>query len=191
MANRVAMICSTALLSSPNTIPHIGTGFCLLSPRIIVTAKHVLENYSDLVVIATSEGLFDRTSIIHKHPIADIAAIVVSKSFAEKLEMCELISDSARNRDVLISEDVMSYGFPQLGNEMPIPARVLKGHIMRKYNDEISGNECFEVAMPAFFGQSGSPILLDSIDDERYAKAIGIVSSSVSVSSEKNKVISG
>lgn len=187
LANRVFKILSSERLLTKDRNPHLGTGFSVLNSRIVVTAGHVVENCHDLVVYSAPAFSVDRTSLIFRHPSADIAALVVSKKFSENVESWDLLSDPSNDSEIFIGENVWSIGYPQLGIEKPIPERLLKGHIMRMFNDCVSGTEHFEVAMPAFFGQSGSPILLQSIHKIRDTKAIGLVSKSVGVSSNINE----
>ena len=168
--------------------PPIGTGFLINSPEIVLTADHVVREQSCVRIVNTSiKGLSMTTSCrIINHQAADIAAIILPKDAWKSSEPFELGFPPAGYSDHPLGEEVLSYGFPQMGTEKPIPPRLMKGHLQRQfqYQDELYEYKSFELGFPAFHGQSGSPVILDNLTKGARKKVIGLVTKSISFKSE-------
>lgn len=173
----------------PLGVPPIGTGFQIQRAGCVLTASHVLNDQDTVWVVNTSGKQLEviESGRIIKHPKADLAAIMIPSTTREKTEYYELGTPPAEYGDFPLGEEVASYGYPKLGCEMPIAPRLMKGHIQRRFEhqDETYAYAAFELAFPAFPGQSGSPIFLDNLTSNARNQVIGIVTRSISFTSEE------
>lgn len=172
--------------STPQGFP-CGTGFAVLRPNVVVTAAHVVEPYlpDPPRVVDTSRDRLRYLEVekVVRHPSADVAALIVKSGAEGCFRVAEL------NKDYYLGDEVMSCGFPLVGVEKPIPRRVMKGHIQMVFDRRSrvdSGYEykAYELAFPAFPGQSGAPVILDHLcvlEPRQYA--VAVVTESVSYSS--------
>ena len=73
-----------------------------------------------------------------------------------------------------------------MGVEKPIPPRLMKGHIQRRfqYRDQRYNYSSYELGFPAFHGQSGSPVFLDNLTPHARNKVVGVVTRWISFRSE-------
>lgn len=176
----------TFMLFTPQGFP-CGTGFAVLRPNVVITAAHVVEPHlpDPPRVVDTSQDRLRYLEVekVVRHPSADVAALIVKNGGEGCFRIAEL------NKDYYLGDEVMSYGFPLVGVEKPIPRRVMKGHIQMVFDRQSrvdSGYEykAYELAFPAFPGQSGAPVILDHLrvlKPRQYA--VAVVTESVSYSS--------
>ena len=164
-----------------------GTGFAVLKPNIVITAAHVVEAHlPDLPqVVDTSQDqlrLLEVETVV-RHPHADVAALIVKNDNEGCFRVAEF------NKDYCLGDEILSCGFPMIGLEQPIPRRVMKGHIQMVFDrqrraDSDYAYKAYELAFPAFPGQSGAPVILDHLRvPEPRQYAVGVVTDSVSYSS--------
>ena len=158
------------------------------SHDLVLTADHVVRNQARVRVMNTSgQNLrIGQSSCIMRHQAADVAAIILPAGTWKDAENFELGFPNAGFADHPLGEGVLSYGFPQMGAEKPIPPRLMKGHLQRRFqcHDEHYTYSSFELGFPAFHGQSGSPVILDNLAPQARNTAIGVVTRSVSFRSE-------
>ena len=176
----------TFMLFTPQGAP-CGTGFAVLRPDVIITAGHVVEPYlpDPPRVVDTSQDRLRYLEVekVVRHPSADVAALIVKNGVEGCFRVAEL------SKDYYLGDEVISCGFPLVGVEKPIPRRVMKGHIQMVFHRRSrvdSGYEykAYELAFPAFPGQSGAPVILDNLrvlNPRQYA--VAVVTESVSYSS--------
>ena len=176
----------TFMVFTPQGVPG-GTGFAVLRPNVVITAAHVVEPHlPDLPRVVDTSQKSLRYLDVEKvvcHPSADVAALIVKNASNGCFRLAEF------NKDYYLGDEIMSYGFPMVGTEKPIPSRVMKGHIQMEFNRRPRGDsayeyKAFELAFPAFPGQSGAPVILDHFrvpEPRKYAA--GVVTESVSYSS--------
>ena len=177
----------TFMVFTPQGAPN-GTGFAVLRPNVVITAAHVVEAYlPDLPrVLDTSQNPLKHLDVetVVLHPSADVAALIVKNAN----EGC-FFRLAEFNKDYYLGDEILSYGFPLVGNEKPIPPRLMKGHIQMVFDRRPRSNsayeyKAYELAFPAFHGQSGAPVILDNLlvpEPRQYAA--GVVTESVSYSS--------
>ena len=156
----------TFMVFTPQGAPN-GTGFAVLRPNVVITAAHVVEAYlPDLPrVLDTSQNPLKYLDVetVVLHPSADVAALIVKNAN----EGC-FFRLAEFNKDYYLGDEILSYGFPLVGNEKPIPSRLMKGHIQRVFDrrprsDSAYEYKAYELAFPAFHGQSGAPVILDHL----------------------------
>ena len=168
--------------------PPIGTGFSVNRSELVLTANHVVKGHSRVLVVNTSgqELQIVPSSRIVFHPSADIAAILLPAGVWNGAEYFELGIPPSGYPDFPLGEEVASYGYPQMGVEKPIPPRLMKGHLQRRfqYRDQGYIYSSYELGFPAFHGQSGSPVFLDNLTPRAREKAVGVVTKSISFRSE-------
>ena len=180
----------TFMIFTPQGVPArpCGTGFAVLRPNVVITAAHVVEDYlPDLPrVVDTSKKTLKHLDVetVITHPSADVAALIVKNANEDCFfRLAEF------NKDYYLGDEILSYGFPLIGNEKPIPTRLMKGHIQRVFDrlplgDSAYEYKAYELAFPAFPGQSGAPVILDNFRvSEPRNYAAGVVTESVSYSS--------
>ena len=189
MRDRVFMI--FALQVSDDVVSDVvpaGTGFTMLRRNLVLTAAHVakacLPKIPIVVDTSGNELRYPSVKDVVFHPDADVAALIVERDDGDCLRPAK------REKDYYLGDEVLSYGFPMLGTEKPIPGRLMKGHIQRIFHHrgfthgEEYAYEAYELAFPAFPGQSGAPVILDNLrvtSPRRHA--VGIVTRSASYSS--------
>ena len=181
----------TFMVFTPQGVP-AGTGFAVLRPNIVLTAAHVVEAHlPDLPqVVDTSQDQlrFLEVETVVRHPRADVAALIVR----HRNEVCFRVAEL--NRDYYLGDEIVSCGFPMIGVEQPIPLRVMKGHVQMVFDSQRRADsdyayKAYELAFPAFPGQSGAPVVLDNLRvAEPRLYAVGIVTDSVSYSSVQGDV---
>ena len=168
----------------------IGTGFNLERLSLVLTAHHVLQDQRRVYVVNTSGPELLTTPSYHivRHPVADVAAIILPKDTWKDAECFVLGVPPTDYSDFPLGEDVLSYGYPQMGLEKPVPPRLMKGHIQRqfRYMDGRYDYLARELGFPAFHGQSGSPVFLDNARNN----VVGVVTRSISFRSESEGEIS-
>ena len=186
---RIFMLFSLDHIGDLGDVVPIGTGFGIDKPGIVLTAHHVIKKITNIRVVSTfySPPLNIEVDDIVAHPHADIAALLIKEQ--KLLEYFKIGKPPDGYNDFPLGEDVISYGFPMMGTERPIPPRMMKGHIQRigPYKDDEYYYSAYELGFPSFHGQSGSPILRDFARNE----AIGIVTKSVSFTSENEGNLAG
>ena len=169
--------------------PPIGTGFCVSRPEVVLTAHHVVKDENQVHVLNTSGKKLQmvRSSKVISHPTADVAVIIIPGGAWHDAEQFELGIPPTGYSDFPLGEEVISYGFPHMGAEKPIPPRLMKGHLQRQfqYKDEHYTYSSYELGFPAFPGQSGSPVVLDNFTPNARQNAIGVVTRSISFKSER------
>ena len=177
----------TFMVFTPQGVPG-GTGFAVLRPNVVITAAHVIEAYlPDLPrVVDTSQiqlKYLDVETVV-THPSADVAALIVKNA---NEGCCFRLAEF--NKDYYLGDEILSYGFPLVVNEKPILPRLMKGHIQMVFDRRPRGDsayeyKAYELAFPAFPGQSGAPVILDHLRvPEPRQYAAGVVTESVSYSS--------
>ena len=103
--------------------------------------------------------LHTKVDHIVPHPQADIAALVVEPD--DRLDHFDIGTPKKGFAEFPLGESVSSFGYPSL--EKPVQPRLMKGHIQRQFRHRKDGYDyrAFELAFPAFPGQSGSPVFDD------------------------------
>ena len=169
--------------------PPIGTGFNVLRPELVLTADHVVQGQSRVLVVNTSDPKLQilPSSRIITHPTADIAAIILPAGIWHDAEYFELGIPPSGYPDFPLGEEIASYGYPQMGVEKPIPPRLMKGHLQRRFqfSDQHYTYSSYELGFPAFHGQSGSPVFLDNLTPNARSKALAIVTRWISFTIRK------
>lgn len=169
LARRVFMV----FQATPAKVHPIGTAFGIAKPGLILTAHHVVKDIpaANLLVCCTAYSalLNVRVDRIVPHSDADAAVLLVNPD--ERLEHFEIGTPRDGFDEFPLGEDVLSYGFPPL--EKPVKPRLMKGHIQSQFREREDGYDyrAFELAFPAFPGQSGSPVF----GDWRRNSVMGIV----------------
>ena len=141
----------------------IGTAFGIERPGLILTARHVVEGMreANLRLCCTAYRPLLHTKVDHivPHPQADIAALVVEPD--DRLDHFDIGTPKKGFAEFPLGESVSSFGYPSL--EKPVQPRLMKGHIQRQFRHRKDGYDyrAFELAFPAFPGQSGSPVFDD------------------------------
>lgn len=181
--------------------PPIGTGFGLKRSGLVLTADHVVGSMSKVLVVNTygADLQMVLSSRIIPHRTADVAAILLPTDIWQDTEYFELGFPPTGYSDFPLGEEVLSYGYPQMGIEKPIPPRLMKGYIQRQteYKRQFENrNQPYsysghELSFPAFHGQSGSPVVLDNHTPSARNKAIGIVTDYISFTSENKEDLLG
>ena len=181
--------------------PPIGTGFGLKRSGLVLTADHVVGDMSKVLVVNTygSDLQMVLSSRIIPHHTADVAAIMLPTDIWHDAEYFELGTPPPGYFDFPLGEEVLSYGYPQMGIEKPIPPRLMKGYIQRQteYKRQFGNRNqpycysCHELSFPAFHGQSGSPVVLDNLTPGARNKVIGIVTDYISFTSEHKEDLLG
>ena len=187
LSKRTFMLFSTSI----NDVSPIGTAFGIAKPGLVLTADHVVGNHppQSLVLACTYYSPLYMASVqrIERHPDADVAALFVGEKDAERLEHFEIGVPSdmySGYADYPLAEEVLAYGFPMMGNEKPIPPRMMKGHIQARYaytSPPRYRYHAYELAFPAFPGLSGSPVFCDLTNRNA---AVAVVTSSIAYSSQ-------
>lgn len=191
MENAISLGKRVFMIFAETNGPPIGTGFNLEKPGLVLTAHHVVENQNSVLVVNNSGSVLriERSARIIRHPSADVAAILLQPDIWEDTEHFRIGSPPQGYRDFPLGTEVASYGYPVMGAEKPVNARLMRGHIQRtfKYSDTSYQYQSFELGFPAFAGQSGSPVFLDDVyyPDPRN-QAVGIVTRWVVFSTEEN-----
>ncbi len=163
---------------------HLGTGFRAGRPGLAVTARHLVKNedMSRLLVMDWMYASPVGVSRIH-HPAheadkkpPDLAVLELDGTHDE-LEFFQM-----GGRRVELGAPVASYGYPQHTTREGVTPRMMFGHVQRHYHfgqfdhhDEPWSYPAIEVGFPAFPGQSGSPVMLDS----RINLVVGVVTTSL------------
>ena len=174
------------MIFTPQGVPG-GTGFAVLRPNVVITAAHVVEaclpDLPRVLDTSKTKPRFLDVETVVCHPSADVAALIVKNASAGCFRVAEF------NKDYYLGDEILSYGFPLVGTEKPIPPRLMKGHIQMVFDRRPRGDsayeyKAYELAFPAFPGQSGAPVILDHLrvpEPRKYAA--GVVTESVSYSS--------
>ena len=171
----------------------IGTGFGVAKPGIVLTANHVVKDvpYNQLSVVCifySPPVSICKVNKVINHPEVDVAALIIKPE--KPLEHFRIGTPQPGQNDFPLAEDVLSYGFPILLNEKPVQPRMMKGHIQRHflYKDKEYAYQAYELGFPAFPGQSGSPVCPDLTNRDT---VIGVVTRSISFSSEQSETMAG
>lgn len=181
--------------------PPIGTGFGLKRSGLVLTADHVVRGRSNVLVVNTYGSALQMvpSSRIIPHHTADVAAIILPTDIWHSAEYFELGTPPPEYFDFPLGEEVLTYGYPQMGVEKPIPPRLMKGCIQRQteYKRQFGNRNqpycypCHELSFPAFHGQSGSPVVLDNFTPDARNKVIGVVTDYISFTSENKEDLLG
>lgn len=161
----------------------VGTAFGIERPGLVLTARHVVEGKQEasLRLCCTSYRPLVHKRIDHivSHPEADIAALVLEPD--DRLDHFDIGTPEKGFAEFPLGEGVASYGFPSVKEQ--VQPRFMKGHIQRHFRNRDHGYDyrAFELAFPAFPGQSGSPVFKDSNRQE----VVGLVTASTSYFSTK------
>lgn len=176
----------TFMVFTPQGVP-CGTAFAVLRPNVVITAAHVVEPHlpDPPVVVDTSQDRlrFLEVEKVVCHPSADVAALITKNG----VEGCFRVAEF--DKDYYLGDEIISCGFPLVGVEKPIPHRIMRGHIQmvfdhRSHIDPGYEYKAYELAFPAFPGQSGAPVILSNLRVRHPRKyAVGVVTESVSYSS--------
>ena len=171
---------------SPADDPIIrGTEF-RVAPNVVVTAKHVVENYREcLVGTAPKSGgvIVTLAESIHMEPSgkADLAVLVLEEQ-DPPLDYLKIMPSHGYG---MLGAPVSSYGYAaEKGGGFT--QRFLVGHVQRSYKYPWHDNpdkrqeryEAYELSFPAFGGQSGSPICLREVPDPYRHRVVAIVTNS-------------
>ena len=159
----------------------LGTGFRLIRPDLIVTARHVADQCQPCFVASWGR---DGKSIelVHRvetppDPKADIAALLIESSRA--WEHFRLTAPPAFE----LGQRVGSFGYPVV--EDGLTPRMLLGHIQRVYEYEDEHGRyryaARELSFPSFGGQSGSPVFSNEIGPRARENAIAVITNSTVV----------
>ena len=176
--------------TKPDNNPCIGTAFSVKRSNLLLTAAHVVRDIERILVTCTyySPLVNYKVDKVVSHPRADLAALYIKNN--SKFGHFDIgnPSDVYPNYDEYpLAEDILSYGFPLVGNEKPIKPRMMKGHIQSKYDhtspDRRYKYRAYELSFPAFPGLSGSPVFRDLNNRN---EVIGIVTDRISFCSEQN-----
>lgn len=178
----------------PDNAMPIGTAFGVSRPGLLLTADHVVRDVDirSLLVVCTFYNTLVHCHVdkVESHPEADVAALLLGRMIDPRpLEHfgIGLPADAYSGySDFPLAEDVLSYGFPMVGNERPIRPRMMKGHIQAIYEHTSSNSSyryhAYELSFPAFPGLSGAPVFRDW---NKRDLAIGIVTDRVSYFTEQ------
>ena len=150
----------------------IGTGFNLMKPGLVVTARHVVDGHKKVTVVDTSGPggpIGQHSSKIMRHDAADIAVILVAPQ--KDHEFYEI------GAELRLGDEVASMGYPIFATGTSL--RFMKGHIQRTFTctSDADCYRAFELGFPAFRGQSGSPVFFDGYTTETHDrnKIVGLV----------------
>ncbi len=159
----------------------LGTGFRLIRPDLIVTARHVADQCKPCFVASWSQDgkaieLVQRVET-PPDPKADIAALLLENS--GPWEHFRLTAQPA----IELGRRVGSFGYPVV--EDGLTPRMLLGHIQRvyEYEDE-HGRYSYaarELSFPSFGGQSGSPVFSNELSPGARENAIAVITNSTVV----------
>ena len=182
LSKRVLMV----FIGGSNVRP-IGSAFMLRQPNLVMTAAHVIADSDDFFLM----DLFNPEpppvvvrEVIY-HPTADVALLVIDELPGMEWFPPGLYFPSG---DFPLGQEVEAYGFAWIGTERPIPGRLMRGHIQRHVLQNKTGYEydAYELSFPAFHNLSGAPVFCPTgYPGERTISAIGVITDSVSYSSEQ------
>ena len=177
------------LLYSDQAEHPVGTCFGIAKPGLLLTARHALEGTREsLIRVVSVEGHVDAWPLegVRHHPEADVSALYVAQD-RNRFGYFDMFPASQASlgigyTELALGDDVISFGYPLLANERPVNPRLMKAHIQScyPYHSDPYRYEAYELAFPAFPGQSGAPVLRDRGRDT----AVGIVTEGVRYSSE-------
>lgn len=171
----------------------LGTGFRLHRPDLLITAKHVVAG-TDRIYAAdvepnqsgVEEGFEERVLIPSKRTLvpddggADLAAVILEETAPRE---CFTLApkngpDSVGN---VLGAPVASFGHPVGPEPDRISPRIMFGHVQRRFVHITNEHKylAYELGFPAFPGQSGSPVMLDSPRLRSRDNVLAVVTSSM------------
>lgn len=161
--------------------PPLGTGFRLIRPDLIVTARHVADQCEPCFVVSSGRDgpAIELVQRIETPPDlkADIAALLLESSGA--WQHFRLTAKPA----IELGRRVGSYGYPVVGDGLT--PRMLQGHIQRVYEYKDKHGryryEARELSFPSFGGQSGSPVFSNELSPRARENAIAVITNSTVV----------
>ena len=161
----------------------LGTGF-RVAPNVVVTAKHVVENYRECAVGTMpkrSNVVVTPAESIHLEPSskADLAVLVLEDQ-GPPLDYLRIMPSHGYG---ILGAPVSSYGYAVEKNG-GFTQRFMVGHVQRFYlHDDPDKRqeryEAYELSFPAFGGQSGSPICLREVPDPYRHRVAAMVTNSL------------
>lgn len=171
---------------------HLGTAFRAHRPGLAVTAAHVVEGESALLVMGWHRGALARVTNVHfsdeKYGRAPLGRVDLAVLELDGEPDRENVFDIQQEVSWNLGDQVYSYGYPQHwypdhGRDEVTP-RLMVGHLQRYFTHEGTIGDvkwsypAFEVGFPAFPCQSGSPVMLNTHPEH----VIGMVTSSIEYS---------
>ena len=160
-----------------------GTGF-RVAPNVVVTAKHVVENYRECVVGTMPKRggvVVTSTESIHLEPsgTADLAILVLEDQ-DPPLDYLKIMPSHGYG---ILGAPVSSYGYVAEKNG-GFTQRFMVGHVQRRYwhddpDERQERYEAYELSFPAFGGQSGSPVCLREVPHPYRHRVAAIVTNSL------------
>ena len=163
----------------PERYEFLGTSFFMQNPNALVTASHLIDNYSDLVIVPKDVNKPIPVWKIKEDKKNDIAILKVDEGYSPKYRL-ELQRDDEWPATQLVAS--LEYGTTQRKGKKTVfnPATRI-GNITRPIYDfewrNFVGSMCLELSFPAFFGACGAPILL--LENEGFTKVVGMIVASV------------
>lgn len=177
----VFSISATMPDASDLNVAPIGTAFGIHRPGIAITAAHVVAGREHVRLVSTFFSPLRHLHVLDVvvHESADVAILRFEPS--DNLEWFALGRPDADYNHFPLGEDVAAYGFPRIGVEMPIPGRLMGGHIQCKFTRETGPYRyaAYELSFPAFHNLSGAPVYRDWVRQQ----VIGVITDSTSYGS--------
>ena len=185
---RVFMVFSISAImpdTSDLSVAPIGTAFGVHRPGIAITAAHVVTGRQQVRLVSTYSDPLRHLHVLDivLHEVADVAIVRFEPS--DNLEWSALGRPDADYTDFPLGEDVIAYGFPQVGAEKPIPGRLMGGHIQCVLTRETGPYRyaAYELSFPAFHNLSGAPVYRDRVRQQ----VIGVITDSTSYGSTEGE----
>lgn len=185
------------VFSGGSDVKPIGTAFMLRQPNLVMTAAHVISGRHASVLGQAHRDEFFLMDTFNRepppvvirevvyHPTADVALLIIDELPGMEWFPIGLYYPSG---DFPLGQPVEAYGFAWIGNERPIPGRLMQGHIQCHFLRKKTSYEyrAYELSFPAFHNLSGTPLFCPTgYPGEHTISAIGVITDSVSYSSEQ------
>ena len=170
--------------------PHnfLGTGFRLIRPDLIVTARHVVSGFDLYAIGANRHGGLAVVDVFYSSNVSyapdqnlDLAVIRLEPSEEGSWQCLGLRPEEYVRSSGSYGTPVATFGYPEHGSKGVSP-RIMFGHVQRSFEYERDNwsYSALELSFPAFHGQSGSPILLNDQGRSDWSdKVVGVVTTSV------------
>ena len=176
-------------------LTHLGTAFRAHRPGLAVTAAHVVQGESALLVMGWHLGALTPVTDVHfsdeKYGRAPLGRVDLAVLELDGEPDGENVLNIAQEVNWNLGDQIYSYGYPQhwypAKGQDEITPRLMVGHLQRFFTHEGTIGDvkwsypAFEVGFPAFPCQSGSPVMLSA----HPRHAIGMVTSSIEYSTEQ------
>lgn len=166
--------------------PLRGTGFRLFRSDLVVTAKHVVEDFDTCIVgcpIGSKSGrLVLRSSVEILFPPDETSDLAVLRLADHVPAQCfSLVPPEEHQR--VFGQPIASYGYPGIEEDLAPKPRMMFGHIQRSFiysnEDRAERYAAYELGFPAFGGQSGSPVFLNTSTHVAVKSVVAVVTNSL------------